>query len=106
MANFNININLGQVNLDLLHTEEDMRAVAKKLVPTALKEMGEAAAEMMWKETQKAFSGSGFKPNSSSSDKHKFIADAGRTYARDASTKDRNELEDYIIEQIRSRKSR
>ena len=101
----NIKINLGSVDLDSLHTEEEIRAAAKKLVPNALKEIGEAAAETMWKEIQKAFSGPGFKPNRSASDKRKFVEDAGRKYAREASTKDKRELEDHIVEQIRSRKS-
>ena len=84
MASIDIKINLGQVDLDSLHTEEDIRAAAKKLVLTALKEICEAAAETMWKEMQKAFSGPGFKANNSASDKQKFIADAGRKYAREA----------------------
>ena len=105
VASIDIKISLGEVDLDSLHTEEDIRAAAKKLILTALKEICEAAAETMWKEMQKAFSGPGFKANNSASDKQKFIADAGRKYAREASAKDKKELEDYIVEQIRSRKS-
>ena len=104
MANINIKINLGQVDLDRLHTEADIRAAAKRLVPTALKEIGEASAETMWKQMQKAFSGPGIKANNSASDKRNFIEEAGKKYARDASTKDKKELEDYIVEKICSRK--
>ena len=104
MANISIRVDLGQVDIDSLHTDEEIRAVAKKLVPNALQEVGKAAAEAMWKQMQKAFSGPGFKPNNSASDKRKFVEEAGRKYAREASMKDKRELEDYIVEQIRSRK--
>ena len=102
MANINIKIDLESIDMDGLRTEDDIRATAKKLVPTALKEIGEAAAETMWKQMQKAFSGPGFKANNSSSDRRKFVQDAGRKYAREASGKDKKELEDHIVEQIRS----
>jgi hypothetical protein len=69
MANINIKVDLGGIDLDGLRTEDDIRAAAEKLVPTALKEIGEATAETMWKQMQKAFSGPGFKANNSSSER-------------------------------------
>jgi hypothetical protein len=101
----NININLGQVDLDRLHTEEDIRAEAKKLIPAALNEIGKAGAEVMWKQAQKAFSGPVFRANNSASEKREFIEETGRSYALEASANDKKELEDYIVAQIRARKS-
>jgi hypothetical protein len=106
MGSINIRISLAQVDLDALGTDEQIRAAAKWLVPNALREMGEASAEIVWKEMQKAFRGPGFKPNNSASDKRKFIDDAGREYARKASSKDKKELEDYIFAEIEAQKSK
>jgi hypothetical protein len=73
-------------------------------MPGALRKLGQASAEIAWKELQKAFSGPGFKSNKSASDKRKFIEEAGKEYARKAGVHDRKELEDHIVAQIRAQK--
>jgi hypothetical protein len=100
-----INIEVGQVDLDSLHTEEEIRAEAKKLIPAALNEIGKAGAEILWEEAQKAFDMPGFTVNHSASEKRKFVEATGRSHALEASASDNQELEDYIAAEIQARKS-
>lgn len=106
MDKIDVEINLGEIEFGALNTEEEIRAEARKLVPKALRKIGEASAETLWIQMQKAFRGSGFKANHSSLDKRKFIEEGGKKYARETSSRDKQELEDYIVEQIRAQKSR
>ena len=105
MGSINVKVNLGQVDSDALQTDEEIRALARKLVPNALLEIGQASAEVMWKEIQNAFRGPGIKVNNSASDKHKFVENAGKEYARKATEGDRREIEDHIIAQIMAMKN-
>ena len=98
-------ISLGNVNVAKLETEDDFRREAEQLLPKALVQVGEASGEVAWNELQKSFRGvPGFKVNSSSSDKSKFIREAGQNYRRQATVKDRRELEDYIVARLRELK--
>ena len=105
MAQMEIQIDLGSLDLDTLDSDEAIRSAARHLVPKALVEIGESAAELIWEQTQKAFSGTGFKPNRSSLDKRQFIERAGERYASESNDTDRQKIEDRIIEQIRARRT-
>lgn len=96
-----IEIDLKSVDFDSLETEEDFRTEAQKLLPEVLVQVGEAMAERTWEELQKEMQKSGIKSGASQSAKRKFIQETKRTYQRNASSRDKREIEDYIIEKIR-----
>ncbi|MBE9213633.1 hypothetical protein IQ247_13315 [Plectonema cf. radiosum LEGE 06105] len=104
MSKIDLKIKIGNVNLRSLETEDDIHKEAKRLLPQALVEIGEATAETTWVELQKQMKKSGMKPNSSSSDKRKFIQEAGRNYQRSATSTHKREIENHIVEQIRKLK--
>ncbi|WP_026736047.1 hypothetical protein [Fischerella sp. PCC 9605] len=96
MSKFQIDIDFSNVDFSSLETEEDFQASAKKLLPAALVKLGEAVALQTWEELQQKFKSKG-----SQSEKRKFIQETGRNYHRSASSRERQELEDYIVEQLR-----
>jgi hypothetical protein len=99
-----IEIDLKSVDFASLDADEDFRSEAQRLLPQALVKVGEAMAEKTWDELQKEMQKSGMKSSGSQSAKRKFIQETKRTYQRNASSRDKRELEDYIIEQIRQHK--
>ena len=105
MSKFNFSIPLGSVDLDKLETDADYRREAQRLLPDALTRIGETTAEVAWNELQKCFRGiPGFKANSSSSDKSRFIREGGQKHRRSASAQDRRAIENHIIQQLREMK--
>ena len=96
----NIEIDLKTVDLSSLDTDEDFRKEAQRLLPQALVQVGEAMAEKTWEELQKDMQKSGMKAGASQNAKRKFIQETKRTYQRNASSRDKRELEDYIVEQL------
>lgn len=98
-------ISLGNVDVSRLENEDDFRREARRLLPNVLVQVGEASGEVAWRELQKSFRRvPGFKANSSSSEKRKFIREAGQNYRKQVSAKDRRELEDHIVERLRELK--
>lgn len=100
MSKFQISIDLDKVDLASLETEDDFRQEAKRLLPQALVKLGESVGEQTWEELQKSLKGPG-KRTSSQTEKRKFIQETARTYQRNASNREKKELEDYIVEQLR-----
>ena len=98
MSKFQISIDFSDVDLASLETEDDFRQEAKKLLPKALVKLGETVGEKTWEELQKSLKGSG----KSQSEKRKFIQETGRNYQRNASSREKQELEDYIVEELRN----
>ena len=96
----NIEIDLKTVDLSSLDTDEDFRKEAQRLLPQALVQVGEAMAEKTWEELQKDMQKSGMKAGASQNAKRKFIQETKRTYQRNASSRDKRELEDYIVEKL------
>ncbi|MGB3649842.1 MAG: hypothetical protein WBA41_01335 [Rivularia sp. (in: cyanobacteria)] len=96
----NIEIDLKTVDLSSLDTDEDFRKEAQRLLPQALVQVGEAMAEKTWEELQKDMQKSGMKAGASQSAKRKFVQETKRTYQRNASSRDKRELEDYIVEKL------
>jgi transposase len=99
-----IRIEFRHVDLSGLETEDDFRREAKRLLPEALVQLGEAIGEETWNTLQKGLRGSKFKVNTSSSEKQKFVKEAGKNYKTKASAKDRKEIENYIVQQLQLRK--
>jgi hypothetical protein len=105
VSTYSLSIPLGSVDLDRLKTDDDFRREARRLLPDVLTGIGEKSAEVAWNELQKSFRGiPGFKGNSSSSDKSRFIREAGQNHRRNANDQDRRAVEDSIIEQLREMK--
>ncbi|GAB1541340.1 hypothetical protein NUACC21_40110 [Scytonema sp. NUACC21] len=99
-----ITIDFGKIDLLSLETDDDIRQEAKRLLPKALVQLGESIGEKTWEELQNSLKGPGTKLKSSQSEKRKFIQETGRTYHRNASNRERQELENYIVEQLRNYK--
>jgi len=107
MVDLSFSLPLGSVNLDRLVTDDDFHREARRLAPDALARIGEKTAEVAWSELQKSFRGiPGFKGNSSSSDKSRFIREAGEKHRRTASAQDRRVVEDHIVHQLREMKKK
>jgi len=103
MSKFQIDIDFSNIDLASLETEEDFQREAKMLLPKALVKLGESVGEKTWEELQQKLQGTGG-IKSSPSEKRKFIQETGRTYQRNASNREKQELEDYIVEQLRQHK--
>ncbi|MBD2450035.1 hypothetical protein H6G76_23300 [Nostoc sp. FACHB-152] len=101
MSKFPITIDFSSVDLDALETEEDFKTEAKQLLPQALQKLGESIGEQTWEELENNLKQGGSKSKGSQLEKRKFIQETGRTYQRKASSREKQELEDYIIEQLR-----
>ena len=99
-----IEIDMKTIDFDSLETDEDFRSEAQRLLPKALVQVGEAMAEKTWEELEKEMQKSGIKSGGSQSAKRKFIQETKRTYQRNASSRDKRELEEYIVEQLREYK--
>ncbi|BAY18918.1 hypothetical protein NIES2109_55320 [Nostoc sp. HK-01] len=102
MSKFQIDIDYSNVELNALETDEDFHREAKTLLPQALQKLGESIGEQTWEELQKNLQKSGSKSKGSQLEKRKFIQETGRTYQRRASGREKQELEDYIVDQLRS----
>ncbi|MFN6561447.1 MAG: hypothetical protein RMY28_016855 [Nostoc sp. ChiSLP01] len=103
MSKFQINIDFSNIDLAALETEEDFQREAKILLPKVLVKLGENVGEKTWEELQQKLKGSGG-IKSSQSEKRRFIQETGRTYQRNASNRERQELQVYIVEQLRQHK--
>jgi len=73
MQEHQIKIDFKLVDLSSLETEDDFLQEAKRLLPEALVQLGEAVGEKTWDELQKGLKGSGLKVNTSPSEKRKFV---------------------------------
>ncbi|WP_414519171.1 hypothetical protein [Nostoc sp. PCC 9305] len=104
MSKFQIDIDFSNIDLASLETEEDFQREAKMLLPKALVKLGESVGEKTWEELQEKLQATGAKLKSSPSEKRRFIQETGRTYQRNASNREKQELEDYIVEQLRQHK--
>jgi hypothetical protein len=101
MSKFQINIDFSSVDLDALETEEDFKTEAKLLLPQALQKLGESIGERTWEELENNLKQAGSKSKGSQLERRKFIQETGRTYQRKASSREKQELEVYIVEQLR-----
>lgn len=103
MNKFQISLDFNDVDLGSLETEDDFCQEAKRLLPKALVKLGESVGEKTWEDLQKSLKAPGGKV-SSQSEKRKFIQETGRTYHRNASNRERQEMEEYIVEQLHKHK--
>lgn len=100
-------IDLGIIDYDSLNTDSDYEALANRILPKALVQIGEAAAETAWSEAQKAFGKSNaIKLNTSLSDKRKFIRDGGQNYKRSVSFNAKQKIKDEVVAQLKDQKSK
>ncbi|ACC78983.1 hypothetical protein [Nostoc punctiforme] len=104
MSKFQIDIDFSNIDLASLETEEDFQREAKILLPKVLVKLGESVGEKTWEELQQKMQASGAKLKSSPTEKRKFMQETGRTYQRNASNREKQELEEYIVDQLRQYK--
>ncbi|BAZ40111.1 hypothetical protein NIES4101_60720 [Calothrix sp. NIES-4101] len=95
-------VDFSSVDTSSLETEEEFRQEAKRLLPAALLKVGEAVAENTWEELQKNLANAGTKVKTSASEKRQFVRETIKNYQRSASNRERQELEDYIVEILRN----
>jgi|688.fasta_scaffold2143140_1 hypothetical protein len=101
MVNRKFKINLGNINYSTLKSDDDIRREAHRILPNVILQIGEVAGEEAWNALQKAFKGSMFKPSPSSSEKQKFIRESAQEYKRKISSKEKTDLENEIILELR-----
>jgi hypothetical protein len=100
-----LKIDIGWCDISALSTDKDFEGQAKKLLPAVLENIGEALGKAAWEKTQASFKGiPGMKLNTSSSDKAKFIREAGENYRRGLGAPDQRKIEELIVEKLRERK--
>ena len=104
-AKHEIRLDLSGVDLAALETDADFVREARKLLPAALEDLGQAMAEVSWNRQQTAAKGPPVKYRGGT-EKRKFILDAGRKYRRHAPAEERQALEDLIVRQLWAAKSR
>ena len=104
-AKHEIRLDLSAVDLAALQTDADFLREARKLLPAALVDLGQAMAEVAWDRQQAAAKGPPVKYRGAT-EKRKFILDAGRKYKRHAPAEERQALEDLIVRQLWAAKSR
>lgn len=101
MVNRKFKINLGNINYSTLKTDDDIRREARRVLPNVILQIGEIVGEEAWNELQKALKGSMFKPSPSSAEKQKFIRESAQEYKRKISSKEKTDLENEIILELR-----
>ena len=89
------------VDFDSLQTDEDFRREAQRILPEVIVQLGEAIGEKAWDQVRKAL---GRSTSASASERGKFIREAGESYQRDLSAKERKELENNLVRQLREQK--
>jgi len=101
MSQHNIRIDLGAVDFGSLHCEADYWQEATRLLPKVLTDLGQAQGEIAWEGFQRAFSGAGFKVNRSTSDRQKFIREAGENFRTGVDAIERAKIVDCIADQLK-----
>jgi hypothetical protein len=104
-AKHEIRLDLSGVDLAALRTDGDFVREARKLLPAALEDLGQAMAEVAWDRQPAAATGPPVNYRRAT-EKRKFILDAGRKYRRHAPAEERQALEDLITRQLWAAKSR
>jgi len=92
-------LELGNVNLASLRTEEDFQKAAQRHLPAVLLQAGERLGEKTWNHLHQG--GGAVKPNATADDRKRFVREMGQNYQRQANTKDRKALEGQIITQLK-----
>jgi hypothetical protein len=101
MVNRKFKINLGSINHSTLKTDDDIRREAQRILPNAILQIGEVVGEEAWNALQTAFKGNIFKLSPSSAEKQKFIRESAQEYKRKISFKEKTDLENEIISELR-----
>jgi hypothetical protein len=102
-ALFKHEIHLDVTGLDLggLETDDDFRQAARRLLPAALLELGQAMGESAWVRHHGLDAALATGHAWGGPEMHEFVAKAGRTYRRFAPAADRQALEDLLVEKLR-----
>jgi hypothetical protein len=94
-------LNIGQVDISKVQTEEDFRQEASRLVPSLMAQSGEKIGEKAWEELQEGLGN--MVASSSASEKAEFIRAFAENYCGDVAR--RNELIEVIINTLQDMKA-
>ena len=101
-----LRIEIGHADVLSLVSDEEFEREAKRLLPGVSESIGEAVGKLAWEKTQASLKGiRGMKLNTSSSDKAKFVRQAGDNYRRGLGAADKRKIEEFIVVKLRKRKS-
>lgn len=93
-----LNLDLGMIDPRSPRTEEELRKLARRLVPAALMVLGERRGEKTWNDLEKDSTRSQTpRSHHTLTDKKSFVREAGQNYSRQAPAKDRTTLEEKIF---------
>ncbi|GAB4142790.1 MAG: hypothetical protein Tsb009_13390 [Planctomycetaceae bacterium] len=98
-------VSLGQVDVTDLRTDGELRSEAKRLLPLALRQIGEAAALDAWEKLQSCGVDLELSMSGSETEKRKFIEQAGLKYQQQAELSERQQVENHIYEQLQALKA-
>src|SRR5687767_8051075 len=98
-----IRLDLSGVDLSALNSVADLRRAARKLLPAALEDLGQAMGEVAWLRSQ------AHKPalrlGGPLDEMRKFVAEAGKKYRRHAPDGERQALEELIMLRLQQAKT-
>jgi hypothetical protein len=100
-----LSLDLTGLHLGRLETDDDFRRAARKLLPAALEELGQAMGDAAWAWHHRANPAVAAGHGKAGPDMRAFVAKAGRTYRRFAPVGDRQALEDLLCEKLRAAKA-
>ena len=101
MVSCKFKINLGSINHSSLKTDDDIRREAQRILPNVILQIGEVNGEEAWNTLLKVFKGSMFKSSPTSAEKQKFIRESAQEYKRKISFKEKSDLQNEIISELR-----
>jgi hypothetical protein len=105
MPRHEIRVDLSGVDLAGLETEDDFRRAARRLLPAALEELGQAMGEAAWARHHRGEPAVAAGHGKAGPQMREFVAKAGRTFRRFAPAADRQALEDLLVAKVREAKS-
>jgi len=100
MARHEIHLDLSAVDLAGLHSDEDVRREARRLLPAALEDLGQALAEAAWAGVRERTPGPPIRLPGQPGALSEFVVEAGRRYKRHAPAVDRAALEEVIVNRL------
>jgi hypothetical protein len=100
MARHEIQLDLRGVDLATLHTDDDIRREARRLLPAALEDLGQALAEAAWAGVREKTPSPAVFPPEQPGARREFLVEAGRRYKRHAPPADRAGLEELIVQRL------
>jgi len=97
----NFDINLKNIDLKQLVTDDDFEKEAEKQLPLAIEKIAEGNAQIIWDKLYKSFENMPGLKLSGNNEKRKFIEESKLKYAHDISLDDKIKIKKIIVEKIK-----